>query len=157
LGPDPSEAAGTDGKRLDTAFELKKLAKSLLLNFLELTGILYHSPDDAAEKLEDIRTLFINMHHNINAWRPHQTREALITLLQTQLEKTQNETKALRDVTETARRLIEGLGSVEAQGNGALRPENPKSDVDGGSEDRANHTQPPREGEVWASLDLLFD
>src|SRR5690348_8167674 len=82
LGLDAVEesAAGKDGKRIDTAFELKRQAKSVLLNFLELTGILYQSPSDAAEKLEDIRTLFINMHHNINAWRPHQTREALITL-----------------------------------------------------------------------------
>lgn len=159
LGRDvPEASAGKDGKRLDTALELKKLAKSLLLNFLELTGILYESPGDAAEKLEDIRTLFINMHHNINAWRPHQTREALITLLQTQLERTQNETKALREVTESARRLIEGLGSEEAQGNGALpRPEDPDTGGGGGGGSSAKQAQRPREAEVWASLDSLFD
>ncbi len=88
--------------------ELKKLAKSLLLNFLELVGILAMNPRDATEKLEDLKTLLINMHHNINQWRPHQTREALIALMQTQLERTQNETKALREATENARRVLEG-------------------------------------------------
>ncbi|CAI4220108.1 unnamed protein product [Parascedosporium putredinis] len=87
---------GKEGKHQDRAFELKRLAKSLLLNFLELLGILSIDPKQAEEKVDDLRTLFINFHHILNEYRPHQARESTIALMQEHLDRTRAETAAIR-------------------------------------------------------------
>jgi mediator of RNA polymerase II transcription subunit 7 len=148
LGPSPAEFTA-DGSRIDAALELKKLAKSLLLNFLELSGILHVNPATAAAKWDDIQTLFINMHHNINVWRPHQTREAVIAAMHSQLERTQGETKALREVTEQARRVLEGLGSVDEHIAMRERGESGAGDI------TRTTAFKEREVELWTALDAL--
>ncbi|KAF2971556.1 hypothetical protein GQX73_g1967 [Xylaria multiplex] len=119
LFPDPDER-DQDGKHFDRATILKRLAKSLLLNFLELTGLLATSPEAAEEKITDLRDLFINFHHLINEYRPHQARESLITMMQSQLDRTRAETNAIRDAKDKAERVLEGLSSltIEDQVNG---------------------------------------
>ncbi|KAI0182875.1 mediator complex, subunit Med7 [Xylaria flabelliformis] len=111
LFPNPEER-DQDGKHFDRATILKRLAKSLLLNFLELTGLLATSPEAAEDKVTDIRDLFINFHHLINEYRPHQARESLIALMQSQLDRTRAETNAIRDAKDHAERVLEGLGSI---------------------------------------------
>ena len=100
-----------DAKHYDRAFELKRLAKSLLLNFLELAGTLSIAPTDAAAKIADLRTIFINIHHILNEYRPHQARESAIELMQDHLDRTRRETVAIRTQVDKARRVLEGLGS----------------------------------------------
>jgi mediator of RNA polymerase II transcription subunit 7 len=41
----PPSTPSTSGKYSDRAIVLKRIAKSLLLNFLELLGILSHNPE----------------------------------------------------------------------------------------------------------------
>ncbi|XP_037087061.1 mediator of RNA polymerase II transcription subunit 7-like [Pollicipes pollicipes] len=66
--------------------ELKKLNHSVLANFLDLLEILIRCPDSSKrlEKIDDIKLLFIHMHHLINEFRPHQAREALRVTLELQ-------------------------------------------------------------------------
>ncbi|ORY58442.1 mediator complex, subunit Med7 [Pseudomassariella vexata] len=109
----PEEERDQDGKHFDRATILKRLAKSLLLNFLELVGIMSINPGAASPKITDIRDLFINFHHLINEYRPHQARESLISLMQSQLDRTRAETNAIRDVKEKVERILEGLGSLK--------------------------------------------
>lgn len=47
----PAHSEEKDGKHLDRAFELKKMAKSLLLNFLELVSVMAVMPDDVSTSL----------------------------------------------------------------------------------------------------------
>lgn len=66
----------------------------------------------AEEKITDIRDLFINFHHLINEYRPHQARESLISTMQAQLDRTRAETNAIRDAKDKTERVLEGLGSL---------------------------------------------
>lgn len=78
----------------DRKAELKKLNRSILICFLELLDILINNPASPAvscnhhhnlvdvrisllntqrdQKIKDLSVLFINMHHLINEFRPHQ-------------------------------------------------------------------------------------
>ncbi|OJJ64563.1 hypothetical protein ASPSYDRAFT_141641 [Aspergillus sydowii CBS 593.65] len=76
---------------LNHAYYLLKISKSLLLNFLEFTGILSETPEQFEPKIEDIRNLFINAHHLLNLYRPHQARESLIMMMEEQLSRTKEE------------------------------------------------------------------
>ncbi|KAI1760031.1 MED7-domain-containing protein [Hypoxylon sp. FL1150] len=112
LFPNP-EDRDRDGKHFDRALILKRLAKSLLLNFLELMGLLAINPGAAEGKVNDMRDMLINFHHLINEYRPHQARESLISMMQAQLDRTRAETNAIRDAKDKAERTMEGLGSLK--------------------------------------------
>ncbi|XXG95362.1 hypothetical protein Hte_001624 [Hypoxylon texense] len=114
LFPNP-EDRDRDGKHFDRALILKRLAKSLLLNFLELIGLLAINPEAAEAKVNDIRDMLINFHHLINEYRPHQARESLISMMQAQLDRTRAETSAIRDAKDKAERIMEGLGSLKVE------------------------------------------
>ncbi|PNY25579.1 Mediator of RNA polymerase II transcription subunit 7 [Tolypocladium capitatum] len=155
-GPSPSK----DTKHYDGAFELKRLAKSLLLNFLELAGTLSRSPAAAAAKIQDLRTIFINLHHILNEYRPHQARESLIEMMQDHLDRTRAETVAVRAQVDKARSVLEGLGSLElasswlaadaGAGAGALPWEGGRGRAE------AERLAVERDAEVWAATDAAF-
>ncbi|KAM0454805.1 hypothetical protein ACHAPV_008178 [Trichoderma viride] len=146
-----SSATDKDAKHYDRAFELKRLAKSLLLNFLELTGVMARSPADAEAKIKDLRTIFINMHHILNEYRPHQARESAIEMMQDHLDRTRTETAAIRTQVDKARKVLEGLGSLDLslfKGEGLA--------VGGDDVDVGVRTEEEREAAVWATADALI-
>ncbi|KAH7347131.1 mediator of RNA polymerase II transcription subunit 7 [Plectosphaerella cucumerina] len=147
----PAYSDEREVKHLDRAFELKRMAKSLLLNFLELIGIMGIAPEDASSKTDDLRTLLMNFHHALNEYRPHQARESAIALMQSHLDRTRAETAAIRTQVDRAKRVLEGLGSLEvlaAQTDGVPPEDDRKA--------HAEQTRYTRELEAWASTDVLF-
>ncbi|ORZ09363.1 mediator complex, subunit Med7 [Lobosporangium transversale] len=81
---------------IDRVKELKKLNHSVVFNFLELVHTLSTSPSEFATKVDQIRVIFINMHHILNEYRPHQARETLKLMMEEQLRRKRKETEALR-------------------------------------------------------------
>lgn len=94
-------------------------------------GVAGIDPDGTAEKAEDIETIFINIHHACNEYRPHQAKEKLIQTMQTRLDQIRNETAAVNAVTDKAKRVLEGLGSIAASGQERPEIENQKEGQNG--------------------------
>ncbi|KKY14150.1 putative rna polymerase ii mediator complex protein [Diplodia seriata] len=73
-----------------------KMTQSLLLNYLELAGVLAADPGRWQEKYEDMQTLLFNAHHLINEYRPHQARASLIAMMEEQLARRREEVEGSR-------------------------------------------------------------
>ena len=114
----PANHSSSSDANRQRALNLKRLAKSVLLNFLELIGAASLNPDAILEKAADIQSILLNMHHGINEYRPHQARESLIQTMQTRLDQIRAETAAVNAVTDKAKRVLEGLGSIEVPAPG---------------------------------------
>lgn len=71
--------------------ELHKLMKSLLVNFVELLGIMHVNPSEFHLKIEDLKVILININHILNSYRPHQSKELLIMLLKQRIEDKKQE------------------------------------------------------------------
>lgn len=148
--PQP-QSTSTDANNRDRALNLKRLAKSALLNFLELIGAASLSPSAILDKAADLQTILLNMHHGINEYRPHQARESLIQTMQSRLDRVRAETAAVNAVTDKARRVLEGLGSIEVppssrESLAAAEAEEGKAAA-GGGEDAAAYE--PDDEEIW--------
>ncbi|KAI9886101.1 MAG: adenylosuccinase ade13 [Watsoniomyces obsoletus] len=121
LYPSPSDpdSVNTDATQSewthDRAFYLQKIAKSLLLNFMELVGVLSVDPSQYGKKVEDLRTLFINAHHLLNEYRPHQARETLIQMMQQQLQRSRAETEGIRRMKKRVEEVLEGIAKNAEQ------------------------------------------
>lgn len=114
--------------QFDHKRELKKLNMSILVNFLDLLDILIKSPGSLKrdEKLEDLKLLFVHMHHLINEYRPHQARETLRVMMEVQkrqrLETAERFQKHLERVVEMIQSCLASLPDDLPQMDG---PEGP--------------------------------
>ncbi|KAG2174884.1 hypothetical protein INT43_005946 [Umbelopsis isabellina] len=92
--------------KIDRVYELKKLLRSLMAQFLSLLDILVQEPDKFGGRIEDISNILINIHHILNEYRPHQARETLRLMMETQLKK---KTLATAELKRFALILAEGI------------------------------------------------
>jgi mediator of RNA polymerase II transcription subunit 7 len=83
---------------LDRGFYLKKIVRSILLNYLELIAIVSQDPVPAKMKVQHIEQLFINAHYIINQYRPHQARESLILMTEERIAKIKAEIDAVKEM-----------------------------------------------------------
>ncbi|CAG8947491.1 unnamed protein product [Penicillium salamii] len=122
---------------LNHAYYLLKISKSLLLNFLEFVGTLSVSPEQFESKVQDLRNLFINAHHLLNLYRPHQARESLIMMMEEQLNHSREEIKQMDKVKADIENVLEQLqaeGRRVAPGeledtNDLAKPERERADA----------------------------
>ncbi len=102
--------------------ELKKLTMSLLLNFLELVGLLSKNPQYAFNKINNIQIILINLHHLLNSYRLHQSRESLILRIEEKIRKDQETIDKIERTCENVEAKINMLIS-----SGELQSERPQS------------------------------
>lgn len=100
--------------------ELHKLLDSLLLNFLELVGSVSVDPGKFYVKIEHLKLILINMNHLLNTYRPHQTRESLIMLLQGEIDNKKAEIGQIDLVCKEVKQrifdlVLEGTGSANSE------------------------------------------
>lgn len=99
--------------------ELKRMNHSLLANFLDLLDILVKAPDSEKrlDKIEDIKLLFINMHHLINEYRQHQARETIRVMMAVQkkqrLDIAERFHRQLEKVTENLESYLDAMPSLK--------------------------------------------
>lgn len=115
LYPSSLQINGDKQSTSSPAIHLKALLRSTLLSFFELTSLLSANPTAAFAKIEDFRILFLNMHHLINEYRPHQARETLILMMEEQIDRRRAEVEAMRQMRERVEEVLRGLGKGEEE------------------------------------------
>ncbi|KAI7826036.1 MED7 protein-domain-containing protein [Gamsiella multidivaricata] len=101
---------------IDRVKELKKLNHSAVFNFLELVHTLSTSPSEFTVKVDQIRVIFINMHHMLNEYRPHQARETLRLMMEEQLSRKKKETAALKKYVSYEHNLFDSAQWTQSKG-----------------------------------------
>ncbi|GAB5589644.1 Mediator of RNA polymerase II transcription subunit 7 [Umbelopsis nana] len=77
--------------KIDRVYELKK------------------EPNKFGDRIEDISNILINIHHILNEYRPHQARETLRLMMETQLKKKVLATAELKRRRDEARGMLQTL------------------------------------------------
>ncbi|KAK7255864.1 hypothetical protein RIF29_29289 [Crotalaria pallida] len=90
---------------IDFKKELKSLNGELMLHILELTDILIQRPSQFARRVEDISTVFKNMHHLLNLMRPHQARATVVRILDMQIQRRKESVEDIKRRRAEARRI----------------------------------------------------
>ncbi|XP_027697812.1 mediator of RNA polymerase II transcription subunit 7 [Vombatus ursinus] len=122
--------------QFDHKKELRKLNMSILINFLDLLDILIRSPGSIKreEKLEDLKLLFVHVHHLINEYRPHQARETLRVMMEVQkrqrLETAERFQKHLERVIEMIQNCLASLPDDLPHTEGGMRLKTEPMDTD---------------------------
>ncbi|KAF2398921.1 MED7-domain-containing protein [Trichodelitschia bisporula] len=116
----------------------------MLLSFLELVGVMGLNPPLVSQKLEHLTTLYLNAHHLINEYRPHQARETLITMLEEQVQRKRAEVEGVRRLAGRVEQLMGELGREAAAVN------------EGGEEKKEEGRWEDEQRNVWAALEEVM-
>lgn len=122
-----------------------------------MVGTLARNASDAEAKIADLRTILINIHHILNEYRPHQARESAIEMMQDHLDRTRTETAAIRTQVDKARKVLEGLGSLDLSAipKEQILVEDPTASWT--DEEHLLVEKTLREAKVWAMADAVIE
>jgi len=99
-------------ERIDHIAELKRLMRLLLSKFLALLDSLVNQPEQQGQKIEEIELIFINLHHLINSFRPHQARQTLISQLEDQISKRKEFISSIDQILEETERTKQACQEI---------------------------------------------
>ena len=121
------------------------------MNFLEFVGILSVAPEQYQAKVDDLRNLFINAHHLLNLYRPHQARESLILMMEEQLDRSREEIRQMDKVKAEVEAVleqirVEGLDAESARDQARRLVAQKPADVNGFSAEEETQM-------IWELLD----
>lgn len=93
----------------DWKAEMKKLNRSAVCAFFDIIEILIRAPDHPVrvEKINDLHTIFINMHHLINEFRPVQARDSVRILQERQIEELSDVCKDFRQYLQNGKEVVD--------------------------------------------------
>ena len=133
---------------------LLRLTRSILLNFLEFVHILATNPADYPAKWEDLRDLFRNAHHAVNEYRPYQAREALIKMLEDQIQRSKDEIHGVQEMKIKVDGVLKSIAD-DVEKDGLSKEDNRISEKS--EEERYAAMQVEEERRVWVELEMDLD
>lgn len=114
------------------------------------------NPQEFESKLDDLRNLFVNAHHLLNLYRPHQARESLILMMEEQRDRSREEIKEMDRVKKSVEDLLEQL---KAEGLTTESPDGHEKTAEGntleGGGPPREHTTMEDARKVWGLLDNI--
>jgi mediator of RNA polymerase II transcription subunit 7 len=155
LYPTPPADQNADGVQsqwtIDRQTYLLRFVRSILMNYLELLGILANNPtsDDKDDKLKNILDLVANAHALVNEYRPHQARETLINMMEDQLEKKKAEVEGVRQMKQKVEDTLAELGKQAPSGVALAAQEEKEAES---AEEKRKHVQ----RYTWHALDEIL-
>ncbi|PAV69168.1 hypothetical protein WR25_20594 [Diploscapter pachys] len=156
----PLESAGIRQlypAKYDWKEEMKKLNRSVIAAFLDLLDILIRCPDHSERevKLTDIHTLFINMHHLINEYRPVQARD-LIRLMQVdQIKELEEAVELFKTYMDDGRKALKEVMKVDT--SRLTQPPKPKPSTLVTIDSDEEETSMPRTKPAQEDVEMLDD
>eukprot|EP01134_Creolimax_fragrantissima_P003433 CFRG3433T1 len=90
LYPNKDDDSNPRAKDFDHRAELKKLNRSIVLNYMQLLNVLTTDPSHYMTVFNQLAGLFHNMHALINDCRPHQARETIRAMMEAQVVRKEN-------------------------------------------------------------------
>ncbi|CAG8496998.1 14527_t:CDS:2 [Acaulospora morrowiae] len=81
----------------------------IVFNFVELLDTLVREPDQAPEKIEQIKHIILNMKYLLNEYRPHQARETLNLIMKEQIEQRKRATNEVNMRCSELRQMLQNV------------------------------------------------
>jgi mediator of RNA polymerase II transcription subunit 7 len=146
-----TSSSSSSQSSLDRQQYLLRFIRSILLNYLELLGIVATNPksEDKDEKLKDILTLVANVHALVNEYRPHQARETLIGIMEDQLERKKAEVEGVRRMGEKVRETLRDFESNAPDKDADAKTEEAKA------ESLADEKRIEMQRSMWQAMDEI--